>query len=371
MEEDTRKYAKVLYNKYLGLDKLLEAQQLRSAAIDETPAHEEMLFIIVHQSYELWFKQIIHELGSVIEVFDKEDVNEKNIGTSIARLQRVTLIFKLLIEHIPIMESMTPLDFLDFRKYLFPASGFQSFQFRKIENLLGLREGDRMTYAGYHYATFFSEEEQKELKEITESRNLFQAVEDWLERSPFLQLGKFDFLEHYKKSVERMLEKEATAIKNSDYLNEKDKNMRLKMLGNTDTWFESILNQEVHQEMVVSGKQRLSYKATLAALMINLYNEEPLLQLPYRFLLAIVDIDELLTTWRYRHAQMVMRMLGRKIGTGGSSGHTYLHATAAKHHIFTDLHNISTLLIPRSELPELPKDLQKELGFYFSYQQEW
>ena len=371
MAESAKKYAKVLYNEYLGLNKLLDAQELRSASLDETPAHEEMLFIIVHQSYEIWFKQIIHELESVIEMYNKEDVNEKNIGTSIARLNRVIQIFKLLIEHIPIMESMTPLDFLDFRKYLFPASGFQSFQFRKIENLIGLREEDRMTYAGHHYATFFSEEEQQELKLVAEERNLFQAVEDWLERAPFLKLGNFNFLEHYRKSVERMINKEATAIKESDYLSEKDKEMRLQMLGNTDTWFESILNPEVHEQMVKDGKQRLSYKATLAALMINLYNEEPLLTLPYRFLLAIVDIDELLTTWRYRHAQMVLRMLGRKMGTGGSSGHNYLQATAMKHHIFTDLHNISTLLIPRSELPELPPELQKELGFCFSYQENW
>ncbi|MEO0777693.1 MAG: tryptophan 2,3-dioxygenase family protein, partial [Bacteroidota bacterium] len=71
--------------------------------------------------------------------------------------------------------------------------------------------------------------------------------------------------------------------------------------------------------------------------------------------------------WRYRHAQMVLRMLGRKIGTGGSSGHEYLRETALRHQIYTDLHNISTLLIPRSELPELPIALKKELGFYFSH----
>ena len=108
----------------------------------------------------------------------------------------------------------------------------------------------------------------------------------------------------------------------------------------------------------------------LAALMLNLYNEEPLLQLPYRFLLCLIDIDELLTTWRYRHAQMVLRMLGRKTGTGGSSGHSYLRETAVRHHIFTDLHNISTLLIPRSELPALPPRLVKELGFYYTAKED-
>lgn len=366
MDEEVKKYKRVHYQNYLQLDKILDAQHPRSAALEPVEAHDEMLFIVVHQSYEIWFKQIIHELESVIDMFDDQTVDESNIGTSIARLNRVSEIMKLLIEHIRIMETMTPLDFLDFRNYLFPASGFQSFQFRKIENLLGLPDSERLTYGGHQYGAFFSEEEQAELTRIDQGMNLFAAVEDWLERTPFLHLGDFEFLEHYKGSVERMVKKEREAIEGSDYLGEKEKAMRLKMMGSTDTYFESILNRTVHQQLKDEGKQRLSYDATLAALMINLYNEEPLLQLPYRFLISLVDIDELMTTWRYRHAQMVLRMLGRKIGTGGSSGYDYLHATAVKHHIFKDFHNISTLLIPRSELPELPDNIKEELGFYYT-----
>lgn len=363
--ESKNKYSTTHYQDYLDLNKLLASQNLRSKELG-IPAHEEMLFIIVHQSYELWFKQIIHELESVIEMFNKEIVDEKNIGIAIARLNRVIVIFKLLIDHIPIMESMTPLDFLDFRNYLFPASGFQSYQFRKVENLLGLKENDRMTYGGHHYGAFFNDEQKEELSKIQNGDNLFMAVESWLERIPFLNNENFDFLEHYKNAVERMVTKEATAIKESEYLNDSEKEMRLKMMGNTDTFFKSILDPAVHKEMIEEGKQKLSYKATLACLMISLYNEEPLLQLPYRFLISIIDIDELLTTWRYRHAQMVLRMLGRKTGTGGSSGHEYLSETANKHHIFKDLHNISTLLIPRSELPQLPIEIKTQLGFVFS-----
>ncbi|MBK8699522.1 MAG: hypothetical protein IPN29_08260 [Saprospiraceae bacterium] len=365
-----QKYATIHYQKYLELDQLLQAQRPRSAEVGETPAHEEMLFIIVHQSYELWFKQIIHELESVIDMFNKDVVDEKNIGTAIARLNRVIIIFKLLVDHIPIMESMTPLDFLDFRNYLFPASGFQSYQFRKVENLLGLPENERMTYAGHHYAAFFSDEQKAELDEISNHLNLFKAVESWLERIPFLNLGDFHFLDSYKVAVERMLNKEAEAIRNSDYLTDKDKEMRLRMMGSTDTYFQSILDSDVHAKLVAEGKQKLSYEATLAALMINLYNEEPLLQPPYRFLLCLVDIDELLTTWRYRHAQMVLRMLGRKVGTGGSTGHEYLNETAQRHHIFKDFHNISTLLIPRSELPQLPDAIREELGYVFSVKKD-
>jgi tryptophan 2,3-dioxygenase len=139
------------------------------------------------------------------------------------------------------------------------------------------------------------------------------------------------------------------------------------MLGSTDTYFESVLDPQVHRELSAKGELRLSYPATLAALFINLYREEPILQMPFRLLICLIEIDEALTTWRYRHAQMVLRMLGNKMGTGGSSGHDYLQATTHKNHIFHDLHNISTLLIPRSELPELPAELKQALGFYFSY----
>lgn len=368
MSEKDQKYSTIHYRNYLKLDQVLGAQTLRSEALGETPAHDELLFIITHQSYEIWFKQIIHETQSVTDLFKKNLVDEKSIGISLSRMNRVIEILKLLIEHIRVLETMTPLDFLDFRNYLFPASGFQSFQFRKVENLLGLPEQDRITYNNHHYAAFFSKEEQEELEQVRKNGSLFEAVEDWLERTPFLKFKKFQFLQHYKASVERMVAKERNAILESDYLTDREKDMRIKMMGSTDTYFESILDPEAHKKMKEEGKLRLSYKASMAALMINLYNEEPILQLPYRFLLCLIEIDDLLTTWRYRHAQMVLRMLGRKIGTGGSSGHNYLKETALKHHIFADLHNISTLLIPRSELPPLPDNLKQELGFYYSQQ---
>ncbi len=114
------------------------------------------------------------------------------------------------------------------------------------------------------------------------------------------------------------------------------------------------------------GKRRLSHKSLQAALLINLYRDEPILQLPFNFLTSLVDIDELLTTWRYRHALMVQRMIGTKIGTGGSSGHQYLKSTAESHKIFSDLTEIATFLIPRSQLPELPERLNKNLGFYYA-----
>ncbi|MEO1263164.1 MAG: tryptophan 2,3-dioxygenase family protein [Bacteroidota bacterium] len=366
MSDQELKYTTIHYHSYLHLDKILGAQIPRSGDVEEKPAHEEMLFIIIHQVYELWFKQIKHELESVLDMFLQDNVHERSIGTACSRLERIEEIMKLLIQQIRVLETMTPLDFLDFRNYLFPASGFQSFQFRMVEVMLGLEEKKRLTYNNHHYASVFQEEQQQSLKKATEDGSLFDVVEAWLERTPFLKWGDFKFLNHYRKAVESMIAKEQSAIKGTHYLTEKEKEMRLKMLGSTDTYFQSVLNKEVHQQMKEEGKLRLSYRATVAALFINLYRDEPILHGPFRLLTNLIDIDELLTTWRYRHAQMVLRMLGRKIGTGGSSGHDYLHATAVKHHIFTDLHNISTLLIPRSELPPLPDELKRELGFYYT-----
>lgn len=368
MANEKKKYATVHYNNYLGLDQLLSAQRLKSAEVDKNPAHDEMLFIIVHQAYELWFKQIIHELQSVLDLFRQKSVHPRSIGTAVSRLERVVEILNLLVQQIKIMETMTPLDFLDFRNYLFPASGFQSYQFRMVENLLGLEDEHRITYNGESYDKVFDNSKREKLRDAVDATSLFEAVEDWLERIPFLSFGEFDFLDAYRHAVDRMSEKEQKAIVDSAYLNDKEKQMRLKMLSGTSTYFYHVLNKEEHQKRQAEGAVRLSYDATVAALFINLYRDEPILHLPFRLLVTLTEIDEALTTWRYRHAQMVMRMIGNKIGTGGSSGHSYLHKTAEKHHIFKDLHAIATLLIPRSELPVLPKHLKEKLDFNFKHQ---
>lgn len=366
MEPSAKKYSTIHYHNYLELDKILNAQHPRSAELEAVPAHDEMLFIIVHQAYEIWFKQIIHELGSVYTMFEGNRVDERNIGTAVARLKRIIEIQKLLIQQIQVLETMTPLDFLDFRNYLFPASGFQSFQFRIVEVMLGLNEKERLTYNNMPFDSVFDQEQQAKLRQLIEGKSLFALVEDWLERTPFLQFGDFDFLSYYKTAVQHMVGREAEAIRQSEYLNGQEKEMRLRMLGGTDTYFQSVLDPAVHESLREKGQLRLSYRATIAALLIHLYRDEPILHLPFNLLMCLVEIDEHLTTWRYRHSQMVLRMLGRKIGTGGSSGYDYLHATAVKHHVFADFHNISTLLIPRSELPELPDSLRQELGFFFS-----
>lgn len=361
----SEKYTSIHYHNYLQLDKILSAQDLRSA-MDGNPAHDEMLFIIIHQVYELWFKEISHDLGSVIEMFKTNNVDERNIRLAVARLERITEIQKVLVQQIRVLETMTSLDFLEFRNYLFPASGFQSHQFRKVELMLGLKEKQRITYNEAPYTDAFEGERKKELHQLENSDSMLDLLEAWLERTPFLQFKNFNFLAEYKKAVRQMVKEESDAISSSAILSDKEKKMRLQMLGDTDSYFASVLNENQHNELIKKGELKLSYKATIGALLINLYRDEPILQMPYLFINRLLEVEDLLTTWRFRHAQMVLRMLGRKTGTGGSSGHKYLRKTADEHKIFVDLHNISTLLIPRSMLPKLPTELKKELGFFFT-----
>lgn len=354
----------VYYSDYLKLDQLLSAQWPKSDEY-KMHAHDEMLFIIVHQAYELWFKQILHELNSVVECFEKKTVDEKNIGVAVARLQRVTEIQKLLIDQLRILETMTPLDFLDFRDILMPASGFQSVQFRLIENLLGLKPAQRKMYNQFAYHTRLSKEHQELIRKSEEAVSLFDLVEKWLERTPFLEFKDFNFWNSYKTAVDKMLGNDRKIIESHTGLSETEKAEQIKQLDKTLENFEAVFDSSKHEQLIKDGFRRLSHRATQAALLICLYRDQPILHLPFKFLTALIDIDELFTTWRYRHTLMVHRMIGTKIGTGGSSGHDYLRITTEQHKVFTDLFNLSTFLIPRSALPKLPDDIEKNLGFYY------
>ena len=138
------------YHDYLKLDSLLKAQELLSDNAGKY-AHDEMLFIIIHQVYELWFKQIIFEVDSILEALDRENIDESHVGIVVSRLERIIEIQHLLIDQIKVLETMTPMDFLDFRDLLTPASGFQSVQFRLIENKIGLPKHQRHSYGGTDY----------------------------------------------------------------------------------------------------------------------------------------------------------------------------------------------------------------------------
>jgi tryptophan 2,3-dioxygenase len=355
----------VNYSDYLNLKTILSSQVLESEKRN-MPAHDETLFIIIHQVYELWFKQILHELDDVLLMFRKNYVDEENIGIANARLDRIIEIQKILIDQIRILETMTPLDFLEFRDFLTPASGFQSFQFRLLEIKMGLKLEQRFPFNSQDYYNSFSAEEKKKLLDAEEQSSLLELVEKWLERTPFLKFENFDFAEFYRNVVQQILDNEKAEILSQTGISGQVMEARLRMVEDNKNHFNSMFDRKIHESMVAKGERVLSYKATMAALFINLYRDQPILHLPYQLLANLLDMDELFTTWRYRHSLMVLRMIGRKIGTGGSSGYEYLRSTAEKHKVFSDLFQLSTFLIPRSKLPRLPEGFLKNLGFYYS-----
>ena len=352
------------YGDYLQLDKLLDAQHLESGK-EGPPAHDEMLFIIIHQTYELWFKQILWEIDGVVGILNRGVVEEKGLGKATAHLERIVSIQRVLTQQIDILETLTPLDFLDFRDHLIPASGFQSVQWRLVENRLGMRRTDRHAFTKTSYTSRFTEPDRDRVESTEKEVNLFDIIQSWLERTPFVQFGMYDFWNDYREAVDRMLESDEGLIRSNPTLSESEIEAQIKNLDSTRVHFNALFDKDAYQKLVDSGEMRLSHKALQAALLIQLYRDEPILHLPFRLIQVLVDIDENFSTWRYRHSLMVMRMIGTKIGTGGSSGHEYLRKTAEQNRVFKDLVNLSTFFIPRSELPQLPEEIATQLGFYW------
>lgn len=356
------------YRDYLQLDKILGAQVLQSE-VQGDPAHDEMLFIIIHQSYELWFKQILWELGTVIDVFNGEAVAESAVALSTRRVNRANKILDVLIPQFDILETMTALDFADFREYLNPASGFQSAQFRLLELSMGLKDAHRMNIGREKFHSRLDDADRSTISSHEDKPTLFESVEKWLERLPFTENteGDFTFWEEYRKAVEALYERDRTRLVQSNDLDEANIEPQLKQIEASLRSFDAILREDEYNKLLEAGARRLSFKATRAALFIMLYRDFPLLNMPFQFLTALTEFDEKLSIWRYRHAQMVSRMIGSKIGTGGSTGHDYLVRASMQHKVFSDITSMSSYLIARKELPELPDNIQA--GLHFAYEQ--
>lgn len=339
----------VHYHDYLQLHTLLHAQQLESQKHGAI-AHDEMLFIIIHQTYELWFKQLDYEVDSIMEIMKKPVLNDNSpeLQTVVHRLNRIHTILQVLVHQIDIMETMTPMDFLDFRDMLRPASGFQSWQFKLLEAKLGLKYEQR--YGQEYYISQLRSEHIAIIRAAEAQSSLLELVNAWLERMPFFEeteaWKEFQYMpsaptlppfwQEYKHRYENSLaeaEKENVQFFNEIFLDE------------------------------TAMHRSLSAKACRAALFIMLYRGYPMLQLPFQLLNSLLEIDEQLSNWRYRHMNMVHRMIGTRIGTGGSSGKDYLKAAADKHYIFKELAQLTSFLIERSKLPSLPAAMEKQLGF--------
>ncbi|XP_018573815.1 tryptophan 2,3-dioxygenase [Anoplophora glabripennis] len=352
--------AGMLYAEYLMLDKILGAQRLLSQQNNQA-VHDEHLFIVTHQAYELWFKQIIYELDSIRDVFS-EVLEESQTLEILKRLNRIVLILKVLVDQVMILETMTPLDFMEFRNYLRPASGFQSLQFRLLENKLGVRQENRVKYNKNYTKVFGNNEDATKQIEVSETEpSLMDLVQRWLERTPGLELEGFNFWGKYQKAVEVLLEEQR--ILADEEKTECIRQYRLTDIEKRREVYESIFNPEIHRALIARGERRFSHKALQGAIMITFYRDEPRFSQPHQILTLLMDIDSLITKWRYNHVLMVQRMIGSsQLGTGGSSGYQYLRSTLSdRYKVFVDLFNLSTFLIPRSYIPPLTPAMRSHL----------
>jgi tryptophan 2,3-dioxygenase len=356
------KHPPVRYDEYLKLNQLLSAQEPISDKMGK-PAHDEMLFIIIHQVYELWFKQILFELNSILGVYRMNPVPESSMGQVVRGLNRINEIFRILIQQVSVLETLTPFDFLDFRDYLYPASGFQSLQFRLLETKLGLSSKKRIDFAGSHYTNHLPPDQKTFIEQEMKNPSLKESLESWLERTPFVSEGTFDFWNQYFACVQNMFEADIETVKKNPRLSEEDKKVSIGRLEMSLKQFEMLSQDKDYTKLQEAGFFEMSRKAILSALFILVYRDEPILHKPFEVINSLQDLDESITQWRSRHAMMAHRMIGTRLGTGGSSGGDYLAKTAAQHKIFTDFFNLSTFLIPRSKIPVLPESLKKKMGF--------
>ena len=258
----------VTYGSYLEVDALLELQKPRS----DGPEHDEMLFIVIHQVYELWFKELLHEIDRVMRML-REDEPERAGHT----LKRVLTILKVLVAQVDILETMTPLEFQSFRNRLAAASGFQSDQFRQLEFVLGNKSRPSI----------------ERFADGTRARKALEAR--WSE--PTLWDA---FLQYLKREGYNVPELQLT------------------------------------RDVTAPVEPSPELQQTL----IEVYRKDPKNSALCE---RLVDLDEGVQEWRYRHVKMVERTIGRKPGTGGSAGAEYLRSTLAKP-AFPDLWEIRASL---------------------------
>ena len=259
------------YAKYLRIDELLALQtpQSRVAGREE---HDEMLFIVIHQVYELWFKQVLHELDRAVALMaDDEPVR---CGHT---LKRVLTIMKVMVAQMDVLETMTPLEFLTFRERLESGSGFQSSQFRELEFLLGHKRD------GVHDALSVDSEVRARLDRRAATPSLWAS-----------------FCAHLARRGHPVP---------ADVLSR-------------DPRAATAADERVQDVLVAVYR-----------------GDQEAAQLCER----LVDLDEGLQEWRYRHVKMVERTIGTKPGTGGSSGAEYLRSTLGRP-VFPDLWAIRSRL---------------------------
>jgi tryptophan 2,3-dioxygenase len=301
---------------------------------------------------------------SVRNLFAKALVPEQALASAARGVRRMTNLLQHVAAHFEVMETMTTRDYLAFRDKLNPASGFQSAQLREIEVLLGLSDTDRiplghegsyMTALKNHDGTASSAYQRVALR-IADKPSLSEAVQDWLYRTP-IQGSTPDqpgdearvsaFVDAYSAAHAKSAN-DALAIAKSSALTPSDVERLEKRYATEIAAARAFLRGEDAAEP--KDRARIS-RQRAAIVFIESYRELPLLAWPRVIVDELVAFEQAFVIFRQRHARMVERVIGRRTGTGGSSGVDYLDQTALRYRIFRDIWAVRTLLVRQAELP--------------------
>lgn len=345
----------LVYKDYLCLNKILDAQHRETEKEGRTPHHDEHFFIIIHQVFELWFKEIIFELKSIMKMLkDSVTFDFKDLFKVNERMTRIITIQKLLMEQLEVMETLQPASFIGFRSYLFPASGFQSYQFRILENMFGLKKEWRSEFGQQHYKDAHSEATVKDIEKSEKEDSFLSVMDTWLVKvfgqEPEADRFWRDFEKGVKDKIEDINKKYSSKATSAD--------VRAKHEAEVAVW-KSVIEKERHDQKFDTGDRRMSFGSWKGALLITYNrNKQEKYSLAYRFLNHVRDADSLFMKWRYHHVKMVHRMIGNKSGTGGTqSGYGYLKTTVGdEYQVFRDLFDFQGFLLEPDYLPQYSHD---------------
>jgi tryptophan 2,3-dioxygenase len=347
------------YWDYIQVEELLVLQG--GLAEDEGElTNDEVLFITVHQVFELWFKLILRELRSLRDLFHREHVDEQKLSSAVASIRRVVTILRRCTDHFEVMETLSTRNYLAFRDKLTPASGFQSAQLRQIEIVLGLDASQRIALeAGESWLDALRAHDGSESPALRRVRaemkgvSLKQAVDEWLYRTPIDGVGPA------KKGAAKALERFVSAYEAAHAAQSArtaelflSRARRPEEAASLATRFEGekkSLSAFLRPAEAEGGERRARIRA--AALYILQNPELPLLAWPRAVVSGLVELEQGMLVFRQRHARMVERVIGRRIGTGGSSGVDYLDRTALTYRVFADLWALRTFQIQPSANP--------------------
>lgn len=366
------------YWDYIRVEEILSLQSGLEAS-DEGLANEEILFITVHQVYELWFKVVLRELTSARDLFTAPRVAEQELSGVVERLRRIATVFRVATEHFAVVETIGTRAYLAFRDKLMPASGFQSAQLRQIEIMFGLAESERIALGppGSHLAALHapgggsSPALARVEATMADTPTFKAALENWLARTPIDAArqaeGKFDtdpggFVERYLEAHAGVVGRSrdhARAVADGASDRPDMERQRLDAVYEKErAGVEAFLRPKASADLEPAEVDRVGL-VRAAILFLETYRDLPLLAWPREVLAAVLEVEQAFVIFRQRHARMVERVIGRRTGTGGSAGVAYLDQTAVEYRIFRDLWAVRTMLLPADATPPL-----RDAGFY-------